>query len=243
MRLSDSHTLQRMLKPVLTGFEALLSLFYPRICGGCNAHLRKYEGDLCLICLYSLPKTYYWDYPITPIEELFKGRLKVSSACSFLHFEKMSVTQRLMHRLKYDGKTSIGVELGRAFGLILKEKKWYSDVDIIVPVPLHFTKLARRGYNQSTTIANGLAEVYNVRVRPHALKRMVNSETQTRKARYARTENVQDVFVVAEQKAINGKNVLLVDDVVTTGSTLEAAGQALLNAGAAKLYIATLATA
>jgi predicted amidophosphoribosyltransferase len=195
-----------MLKPVLTGFEALLSLFYPRICGGCNAHLRKYEGDLCLICLYSLPKTYYWDYPITPIEELFKGRLKVSSACSFLHFEKMSVTQRLMHRLKYDGKTSIGVELGRAFGLILKEKKWYSDVDIIVPVPLHFTKLARRGYNQSTTIANGLAEVYNVRVRPHALKRMVN-------------------------------------DVVTTGSTLEAAGQALLNAGAAKLYIATLATA
>jgi ComF family protein len=232
-----------MLKPVLTGFEALLSLFYPRICGGCNAHLRKYEGDLCLICLYSLPKTYYWDYPITPIEELFKGRLKVSSACSFLHFEKMSVTQRLMHRLKYDGKTSIGVELGRAFGLILKEKKWYSDVDIIVPVPLHFTKLARRGYNQSTTIANGLAEVYNVRVRPHALKRMVNSETQTRKARYARTENVQDVFVVAEQKAINGKNVLLVDDVVTTGSTLEAAGQALLNAGAAKLYIATLATA
>ena len=243
MRLSDSHTLQRMLKPVLTGFEALLSLFYPRICGGCNAHLRKYEGDLCLICLYSLPKTYYWDYPITPIEELFKGRLKVSSACSLLHFEKMSVTQRLMHRLKYDGKTSIGVELGRAFGLILKEKKWYSDVDIIVPGPLHFTKLARRGYNQSTTIANGLAEVYNVRVSPHALKRMVNSETQTRKARYARTENVQDVFVVAEQKAINGKNVLLVDDVVTTGATLEAAGQALLNAGAAKLYIATLATA
>lgn len=232
-----------MLRSVQKGFEALLSLFYPRICGGCNAHLRKHERNMCIICLFHLPKTYYWDYPVTPIEELFKGRLNVSSACAFLHFEKMSVTQRLMHRLKYDGKTGIGLELGRAFGLILKEKRWYSDVDVIVPVPLHFTKLARRGYNQSAFIANGLAEAYEVKVKPHALKRVVDSETQTRKARYARAENVEDVFVVQDLKAINGKNVLLVDDVVTTGATLEAAGRVLLKAGAAKLYIATLATA
>lgn len=235
--------MQRILKLIRTGLNDVLSLFYPRICGGCDAHLRTHERNMCIICLHSLPKTYFWDYPITPIEEIFKGRLKVNSACAFLHFEKMSVTQRLMHRLKYEGKTGIGIELGRAFGYILKEKHWYTDVDVIVPVPLHFTKLARRGYNQSVFIADGIAEVYQVPVRPNALKRTIDSESQTRKARYARTQNVQDVFVVPTPEAIKGKNVLLVDDVVTTGATLEAAGQALLNAGAARLHIATLATA
>lgn len=242
-RLIDSQTLQRILKLIRTGLNDVVNLFYPRICGGCDAHLRKHERNMCIICLHQLPKTYYWDYPINPIEEVFKGRLKVNSACAFLHFEKMSVTQRLMHRFKYDGKTGIGVELGKVFGFILKDKHWFSDVDLIVPVPLHFTKLARRGYNQSTFIADGLAEVYNVPVKPHALKRVVDSESQTRKARYARSENVEDVFVVVNPKSINGKNVLLVDDVVTTGATLEAAGQVLLKAGAARLYIATLATA
>ena len=197
---------------------------------------------MCLICKHQLPLTYFWDYDKPEIEKLFWGRLPIASACAYLHFEKENKTQLLMHRLKYEGKTGIGVELGKSFGAILKEKKWFSDVDVIIPVPLHFTRQERRGYNQSSFIADGIALVYDVPVRSKAMTRVVSSDSQTHKSRYDRSENVESVFEVTT-KAVKGKNVLLVDDVVTTGATLVSAGTQLIDAGVNKLYIATLAIA
>lgn len=223
--------------------EGLIGLFYPRICAGCDAHLMKQEENLCLICKQGLPKTYFWDYEVTPTEQLFWGRIPVASACSFLHFEQGEVVQELMHRLKYEGKTSIGVELGRLFGQILVEKGWFTDVDLIIPIPLHITKETRRGYNQSSFIADGLAESLESVSRSNLMKRVVNSDTQTRKSRFDRSENVMSVFRVHNPSTLVGKNVLLVDDVVTTGATLTAAGAELVRCGIGKLYVATIAIA
>lgn len=221
----------------------VIGLFYPRTCGGCGVHLMTHEQNLCLICLTGLPKTYYWDYPTNPVEKLFWGKLNVTSACAFLHFVKESKVQNLLHRFKYEGKSGIGFELGKAFAQILQEKNWFSDVDVVIPIPLHISKEMRRGYNQSAYIADGMGEVIDVKVRNHALKRILASESQTRKSRFARTENVNQVFELSNIDSVKGKNVLLVDDVITTGSTLEAAGNTILRAGASKLYIATIAIA
>ncbi len=197
---------------------------------------------MCLKCLHGLPKTYFWDYKVNPIEQLFWGRLDVNSACAFLHFEKESIVQQLMHRFKYEGKTGIGVELGQIFAQVLKEKKWFADVDVIVPIPLHPSKESRRGYNQSRFVANGMGEVFDVPVRTNALERVVASESQTSKSRYERSENVEQVFTTAPN-IFSGKNVLLVDDIFTTGATMEAAGKIILDNGADRLYVATLACA
>jgi len=223
-------------------FSNLVDLFYPRICGGCDAHLRKDEQNLCLLCVHELPRTFFWDYKINPIEQLFWGKLNVNAACAFLHFEKEGPVQQLMHRFKYQGKTGIGSELGRMFATQLKESSWFLDVDMVVPIPLHPKKEQLRGYNQSRFIADGMADVFGVSALAHALQRTVASDTQTNKTRFERAENVEQVFATAPNRFFN-KTVLLVDDVVTTGSTLEAAGKLILNNGAQRLYIATLACA
>lgn len=223
--------------------EDLIGLFYPRVCAGCDAHLMKHEENLCLVCKHDLPKTYFWDYDVTPTEKLFWGKIPVQAACSFLHFEEGEVVQELMHRLKYKGKTGVGLELGKMFGQILIEKGWFTDTDIIVPIPLHFTKEKRRGYNQSKFIAEGLAESLGAELRSNLMQRLIASETQTKKSRYERSKNVSSVFKATHADKLRGKNVLLVDDVVTTGSTLTEAGAELVRGGVNKLYIVTLAIA
>jgi ComF family protein len=147
-----------------------------------------------------------------------------------------------MHRLKYDGKTAIGSELGMMFGHKLKETGWFNNIDVIVPIPLHRTKELRRGYNQCSFIADGMAEVLSIPVSRNALYRVKASSTQTKKSRFDRTENVEDVFK-AINKSVEGKNILLIDDVVTTGATLTAASVKLLEAGAKSVSIATIAIA
>ena len=245
MNLSDNgafNVLQHLYDNILSLSSDLLGLFYPRVCAGCDAHLRKNEENLCLLCLHDLPLTYFWDYEVTPIEKLFWGRLPVASACSFLHFEEGNKAQSLMHRLKYDSRTGVGIELGRSFAAKLQEKNWFMDIDFIIPIPLHVTRQLRRGYNQSTFIADGISNVYDRPVKPHLLRRIVGSDSQTNKSRYNRAENVETIFR-ADAKGLEGKSVLLVDDVVTTGATLVSAGSQLVEAGVNKLYIATLAIA
>ncbi len=181
--------------------------------------------------------------PQTQLKSCFGGNLMSLPLASFLHFVKESKVQNLLHRFKYEGKSGIGFELGKAFAHVLQEKNWFTDVDVIIPIPLHISKEMRRGYNQSAYIADGMGEVLDVKVRNHAMQRILASESQTRKSRFARTENVNQVFELSNIDFVKGKNVLLVDDVITTGSTLEAAGNIILNAGASKLYIATIAIA
>ncbi len=235
--------MQHLFDKVFSVLSDLVALFYPRVCAGCDAHLMKHEENLCLVCKHNLPKTYFWDYDVNPIEKLFWGKIPVHAACAFLHFEQGEVVQELMHRLKYEGKTGVGFELGKMFASILREKDWFADMDLILPIPLHVTKQARRGYNQSLFIADGMAEVFGCPVKPQILKRTLASVSQTRKSRFVRTENVSSVFKVMDANLVKGKNVLIVDDVVTTGATLESVGAQLVSAGVNKLYLATLAVA
>lgn len=232
-----------MLSPILSLLNDLLELFYPRTCGSCNAILTRSEKHLCLLCTVDLPRTYFWDYEHPPIEELFWGKLIVNEACAFLHFEEENPAQHLLHRLKYEGQTGIGLALGEQFGFLLRDNGWFVDADCIIPLPLHPSKQIRRGYNQSKYIAEGLTQVYGIPVLTEALVRTVSSESQTRKSRFERSQNVEAVFEVVDAGSIKGRKVILVDDVVTTGSTLIAAGEALRKAGVARLYIATLAVA
>jgi len=143
--------------------------------------------------------------------------------------------------MKYDGQQEIGSRLGSLFAHQLLEKGLFTDVEVIVPVPLHHTRERRRGYNQSLYIARGLAEVFKCRANGRKLQRVVSTATQTKKARYERAANVEAVFQCEDPSYFRGRVVMLVDDVVTTGSTLEAAGRVLLEAEVSKLYVVTLA--
>ncbi|MCF8256108.1 MAG: ComF family protein [Flavobacteriales bacterium] len=235
------NVLQLVCKEVLSYLVDFFDFFFPKLCAGCDAHLRSGETDLCLMCIFQLPKTYFWDYDVNPIEKLFRGRLKIDGACVYLYFQKGGKVQQMLHRMKYKGQPQIGKHLGIMFAHQLVTKGKFLDVDVIVPVPLHHTRMTRRGYNQSMFIARGMAEVMHCRVDGRTLVRNHATLTQTKKSRYDRSTNVESVFGCEHPEFFKGKHVLLVDDVVTTGSTLEAAGRVLLEAGVAKLYIAALA--
>ncbi|MEA3445078.1 MAG: phosphoribosyltransferase family protein [Bacteroidota bacterium] len=221
----------------------LLHLVYPKICVACGENLLSHEDHICTSCLFNLPKTNYHQTNENPIAQLFWGRVKIFRACSYFFFNKGSKFQKLIHKLKYEGKKEIGYELGLHFGSDLASSEDFSSVDIIIPVPLHESKEKLRGYNQSTWIAQGISASMDKPVDSENLKRLKANETQTKKSRFERWENVKSVFQVLDTKAFENKHILLVDDVVTTGSTLEACAQELARINNIKISIATLAAA
>ena len=237
----SSQALQHMFQLCRGAATDLQDLFFPNLCSCCQTNLQNNEEHLCMQCVFKLPKTYYWDYEINPIEELFLGRLKIDGACAFIHMSKGGNTQQMIHSLKYDGSREIGVKLGELFAYQLIEKNRYTDVEMIIPVPLHHTKLRRRGYNQSLDISKGIASVFRCPVNSKNLIRNLATETQTRKRRYDRSMNVESIFGCVNMDEFEGRTVMLVDDVVTTGSTLASSGQVLLDAGVGKLYIVAIA--
>lgn len=221
----------------------MISLLFPELCNGCGTHLYHGEKQICSRCLFDLPYTDFHLYEDNPVAKLFWGRLPVLSATSMLYFKKETKVQNMMHQLKYNGRTDLGEELGRLLGVKLKNSTLFSSIDTIIPVPLHPKKLKLRGYNQSEHIAKGLARELSISVNTTALSREKATESQTKKARYKRFENMQEVFVVNKKYEIVNSHVLLIDDVITTGSTLEACGNALIAQGVKNLSIATIAFA
>ena len=180
-------------------------------------------------------------YGDNPVIKLFWGRTSIFSASSMYSFNKGSKVQHLIHQLKYRGKKEIGVSLGKHYGNELKTAPLFSTASIIVPVPLHSKKLKKRGYNQSETFAQGLAESMRAENPSDVLIRTFASETQTKKSRFARWKNVEEIFKVASPEKITGKHVLLVDDVVTTGATLEACANKILEVPGTKVSVAAIA--
>lgn len=223
--------------------EVLTELLFPRLCMACDAHLRQFEKGICLICAESLPLSYHWRYPITPIERLFTGRAPIARGCAYLDFSKGGKVQHMMHALKYQGRQDVGLVLGAKFGSLLIEEGFFEPVDLIVPVPLHRARKERRGYNQSELIAEGMSGPLGAPMATDVLLRPVATESQTRKGRYDRAVNMDGVFHCPKPKSIQEKHILLVDDVITTGSTLGACVNALLDHGAAKVSVAGLAHA
>ncbi|MCK5168873.1 MAG: ComF family protein [Bacteroidales bacterium] len=218
------------------------NLFFPDLCIVCNSHLVNQEELICTKCLYNLPKTNYHKEIENPVSQLFWGRTKVEYATGFFTFSKGSKYQGMMHKFKYHGNKEIGYVLGKSFGNQLRNSV-FNQVDVIIPVPLHKSKLKKRGYNQSEWIAKGLSEALQKPLDIKSFIRSVATETQTRKSRFERWKNVEKIFKVTNENALKGYHILLVDDIVTTGSTLEACTNAILEIEDTKVSIATLAVA
>lgn len=223
--------------------EDFIALFYPRCCFSCNEPLMKGEELLCSSCLIQLPKTSYHRWAENPVMSRLAGRLPLHVAFAFLKFMKGGVVQRLLHELKYNNRPEIGVRIGNLYGQELLEAGFNNSFDLIVPVPLHRSRLRKRGYNQSAKFAEGLAAVLGVPWEESIAVRMHSTTTQTRKGRAARWQNVGEAFSAASKEQIRGKRILLVDDVITTGATLEACGQHLVENQCASLSIACIAEA
>ena len=224
-------------------FSSSLHLFYPHICTGCGSDLLEENNLLCLRCINDLPHTNFAQYNNNPAEKVFWGRIPVAAAHSEFYFAKGSLIQQLIHQLKYKNNTAIGFYLGELMGRSLLESSRFNNIDYLIPLPLYPDKERKRGYNQATVICNGMSAIMNVPVSIDNVIRQKFTETQTRKHRTERWENVSGSFVIKNPGALKGKNLLLVDDVVTTGATLEACGSVVLQTEGVKLYIATLAHA
>lgn len=208
--------------------EGLAHLFFPHLCTGCGSDALPKDHQLCIDCLSRLPETGFENITGNPVEKAFYGRLPVHAATAFLYFSKHALVQHLLHQLKYRGNPGIGEYLGGLMGTRLKHTQRFAAVDALVPVPLNASRLKKRGYNQAEAICNGLSGAMNIPVISNALVRNRFSETQTRKSRTERWENMKEIFCLQQPELLAGKNVLLVDDVVTTGATLEACGRELL---------------
>jgi len=230
----------KVLRRYLADFVALL---FPQLCPACGEPLMANEDMLCTECRYSLPQTDFHQHPDNIVAQQFWGKMQLQGAYSLYYFSKGGKVQNLMHHFKYKGMQRIGNVLGNIAGSQLAENKSFASAEVIIPVPLHKNRLKERGYNQSACFAQGIAEKLNIPVEENNLIRPKATETQTHRSRFARYENMKDVFTIANPEQLAGKHILLVDDVVTTGSTLEACGAELLKIPGLKLSVATIAYA
>jgi ComF family protein len=223
--------------------DDFISLFFPKICAACGNSLWKQEETVCLSCDFHLPRTNFHLSLENPVSRLFWGKARLESAAAYLYFNKGNKVQHLIHQLKYKGRRDIGIYLGRQYGYLLAQSPFFMTVQKIVPVPLHSKKLMRRGYNQSELFAIGLGESMKTPVDPDAICRRKETETQTKKSRYRRWQNVAEVFEVRYPGSMEMKHILLVDDVITTGATLESCIRAFSHIHGVRVSIATIAVA
>jgi ComF family protein len=217
------------------------SLFFPRYCSSCNRNLMHYEKAVCMHCLSHLPRLQLHDESDNPVEKIFWGRIDLQSATAYLSMPRNGITHRLIHRLKYHGDQEVGERLGALFGQELIESGRMKEVDVIIPVPLHPKKLHVRGYNQCDCIAKGMAEPLGAEMSINNLTRTHFNASQTRRGRISRWSNVKDIFWVREPEKLEGKRILLIDDVITTGATIEACAVALHKVKGIQLSVAALA--
>jgi ComF family protein len=213
--------------------EAAACLFFPHHCAGCGTDRLDKQTEICL------PHTHFTTQVDNPIEKIFWGRTRVQAATSLFFYSQDSILQELLHQLKYRGNQELGIQLGSFLGTALKNTSRFP-VDVLVPVPLHPSKEKSRGFNQATLICQGIAAVTGLPVCTTLLRKNTERSTQTKKNRAERLENMVGIFEATPPDQSKYKNILLVDDVITTGATLEACGQALLEAGERKLWIASV---
>lgn len=221
----------------------IINLFYPQVCAACGNLLMKGEETVCLSCRYLLPKTMYENNPENPLAQMFWGQIDFHAVTSEFFFSKTGKVQHLLHQLKYQGNSEAGFFLGQQLGESIKKSELFKDVDYLVPIPLHPKKEFMRGYNQSFVIAQGVEEKTVIPILKDCLYRKVFTSTQTKKSREERWTNVKDIFDVRNYKMVENKHILLIDDVLTTGATLMAAGKTLLKISGIKVSVATAACA
>jgi len=224
-------------------FNDFLALFFPELCGACAKNLFKGEVEICTSCIYKLPITAHHNDPNNKVARQFWGRISFFQAGAYLHFKKGGRVQALLHQIKYRKREQLGVRLGELYGYELSQSANFIKPDLIIPVPLHQKKLKMRGYNQSEAIAKGLSKVLQVDLSNTHLIRNLHTDSQTKKNRFSRYENMQEAFSIHQPGELEGKHILLIDDVITTGSTLEACALCLQEKAEIKLSLAALAYA
>jgi len=230
-----------MFRPVKNILHDFTHLFFPHICAGCGTDILPADNLLCASCYLRLPETGFPQTPGNIIERIFYGRLTLQVAGSAFYFTKDSLIQELIAALKYHGKREIGFYLGKLLGKQLSSSQRFNDVDLLLPLPLNVRKQKKRGYNQAEEICKGITAIWSKPINTTAVARNIFTETQTHKDRIGRWQTMKDVFVVEHPSAIEGKHLLLIDDILTTGATIEACGNAILNIPGTKLSVATVA--
>ncbi|OYQ37013.1 amidophosphoribosyltransferase [Flavobacterium cyanobacteriorum] len=224
-------------------FRSLVNLLFPMSCPGCGGPLLENENTICTRCRHDMPLTLQHLMPENEMYRRFYGRLPVEHASAMVYFHKKDIVQEAIHNLKYRGREEVGLMMGRWYGPDLKGVAALQTVDDVVPVPLHGKKLRERGYNQVTKFGRAIAEALGANYNETILYRATYTKTQTKKNLTARAEIIGSAFDVSFTEADNCKHFLLVDDVITTGATLESCGKALLKIPGARLSIVTMAYA
>lgn len=223
-------------------FHELLDMVYPRYCVGCDALLEQDEV-LCTSCMDELPYTGFFGQDSNPVKEIFYGRTDIEHAGSLLFYTKDSLVQRLLFDLKYRQNKKAGKLFGYLLARTLQKTTWIKKIDLLVPMPVHKKKALERGYNQAAIIAGEVAAQLHIPMNENAVVKAVHTDTQTHKTREDRWASMQHVFEIKAAGDLQGRHVLLIDDVLTTGATLEVCGSELLKVKDLKLSVATVAYA
>ncbi|WP_157208683.1 ComF family protein [Mariniflexile maritimum] len=224
-------------------FKPIVNLFFPKVCFACLNLLHDNEDTICVNCRHDLPVTnFHFDNDDTVAKVLY-GRAKIEQGTALFRFEKKGLVQQLIHGLKYRGYENIGALLGNWLGSELKTLEHYQNIDVVIPVPLHKKKLRKRGYNQVAKFGQQLAKALDAEYNDKVLVKVTNTASQTTKQRFTRWINNDELFAIVNMGAIENKHLLLVDDLITTGATLEACITVLNKAKNIKITIATMAIA
>ncbi|MDX6180801.1 ComF family protein [Flavobacterium sp. Fl-77] len=224
-------------------FKYIIDLFFPKVCAGCRTLLTTNEIVFCSHCRHEMPLTQYHLDPENEAVKKFYGKIEIQHASAFLYFNKKGIVQELIHNLKYKGMEEIGTVLGNWYGEDLKLAHAETPFDMIIPVPLHQKKRKERGYNQVTTFGQALSDALKIKYDDSILYRKKYSKTQSKKNLLGRSENIENIFDVILKVENHDKHFLIIDDVITTGATLEACSRALLKIPGAKISIACMAIA
>ncbi|OBQ57280.1 ComF family protein [Tamlana sp. s12] len=224
-------------------FQAIIDLFFPRVCSACLKSLNDHVEMICLDCRHDLPVTNFHFTKDESVKKVLYGRTKIEHATALFRFEKKSNVQQLIHNLKYKNQEEIGAFLGKWLGAELQEAKGYQDIDLVIPVPLHRNKLKTRGYNQVAKFGEQIAKSLQAEYRDDILLKVSKSKSQVHKKRFARWQNNSEQFTLTDPKSITGKHILIVDDLITTGATIESCASVLNLADHIKISIATMAIA
>ena len=223
--------------------SALVNLFFPKVCYGCLNIIEDNQDTICVNCRHDLPVTNFHFDRSDAVKKILYGRAKIENGTALFRFEKKGLVQQLIHGLKYKGYENIGFVLGNWLGAELKSVPEYNDIDLVIPVPLHKKKLKKRGYNQVTKFGQQIAAQLNVDFKEDILVKITDTTSQVFKKRFSRWEESNTMFSAVHLNALNNKHILLVDDLITTGATMEACINELCKANNVKISIASMAMA